>query len=249
MTLENDDNVFYMGGDDSNPVSFLLSNLGFTNRTGPLYLHVGVWPTNYENSAHQWATVSLNGNIINKYCTPDQSCGNRYYPCISWMDVSRNLSSAYGGSLQVEVSSSDVKSGPCDYNGYPLYVQVFLTELPPPVPQDTLTIWVILGVCIFVALVLVFGAWYYFSMNKEKEDVYSSAINGDIETETNQKPLSVKSEPSPRRSPRLNQAKVVPTDLPLAPLHHEANVEDKDVEAARNLKEHKSMLAHYELDE
>jgi hypothetical protein len=49
------------GGDDDNPVRFAILNLGFTNRTGLLYLNVAVYPTNYNNSAHQWAFVKLNG--------------------------------------------------------------------------------------------------------------------------------------------------------------------------------------------
>lgn len=237
----------------------MITNLGYTNRTGPMYLNVGVWPTNYENSAHQWATVTLNGNVIKQYCTPDQSCGDRYYPCVSWMEISQNISSESGGSLLVEVSSSGVKSGPCDYEGCPLQAQVWVTESPPPVASSSLTIWVIIGTCIFVGLLIIIAIWYYWAQGKKKkEDTYgpSSSSQGagadsrvEHDPEANQHGVTTKPVPSPRRSPRLHPSKIVPVEENVTPSVQNKVLDEQDVEAAINVTKNKSLLAHYELDE
>ena len=274
LTLENDENVYYKGGDDDNPVRFAISNLGFTNRTGPLYLNVAVYPTNYENSAHQWASVKLNGNMINEYCTPDQSCGDKFFSCVSWMEISRNISSESGGSIVVDVSSSGVKSGPCDYplrsqNGilseefivnavsrYPLYARVFITETPPEEPKDSLTIWVIIGTIIFVVLVLLFAIWYYVTMGKKRDEKYEpeaqTGLPVEHDPEANRQMVTTKPSASPRRSPRLNNAKVAPSEEnpdDFGPMAGNSQLDDEDVEAAHNVVKNKSLLAHYELDE
>jgi hypothetical protein len=267
LTLDNNDGtVFELSGDDSHPLRFALSNLGFTNRTGPMYLSVAVYPTNYENSANQWATVKLNGNVIAKYCTPDQSCGDRFFPCVSYMDVSRNVSGAQGGSLLVEVSSSGVKAGPCDYQGYPLHARVFLSESLPPPSRDSLTIWVVVATVLFIFLVLVFAAWYCCSTkNKHKSDAYESEsdnvastaphMSRDPEANVARKPVAS------ARSPQRRSVQVVPAEEQDAPVPvnkeegqreemEPADVGEKDLEAGHDVQQNsKSLLAQYELDE
>lgn len=174
LTLENDDNVFLQGGDDDNPINFALTNLGFSNRTGAMYLSVDIYTTNFEVIGEQWATVRLNGRVINPTCTPDVSCEDKWYTCVSWLEVSQNLSSHEGGSLHVQVSSQGVSSGPCDYLGYPLYAQVFLTELPPPSHSSSLSIWAIIGPVIFGIFAFIAALWYFYTRHKRKNDKYGT---------------------------------------------------------------------------
>jgi hypothetical protein len=260
MDLENEDNVFYKGGDDDHPITFSLTNLGYINRTGPLYLTVEVFPTDYENRGDQYARVKLNGGIIDEFCSPDQRCGKDFYTCVAWMEISRNISSAEGGSLEIEVSSSGVKTGPCDYLGYPLYARVYITELAPPPDRETLTIWIFFGVALFLFfLLLIVG---YYQLKKAKNEKRHSNLpkkmskelsNLDFDPESNQ--VVVKS--SPRRSPRfLSPHKVVPMDeevedeLPVVgSFLGEVQRDHDDVEAARVISRNKSWLANYELDE
>ena len=125
--------LYYAGGNETSPVLFHLSNLGFASRhmrNESVYLSVDVFPTDYAIIGNQWATVKLNGVVIDAYCTPDESCGNDWYSCVTGLDISDEVSPENGGSVVVEVASFGVLTSPCDYRGYPLYAKVSLTETP-----------------------------------------------------------------------------------------------------------------------
>jgi hypothetical protein len=241
MTLQNADNIFFKGGDDDNPIHFPLTNLGFINRTGPLYLSIDIRATNFEVRGEQWAVVKLNDNVINAFCSPDTSCENYWYACVSWMEVSDELSSAAGGSLSVEVSSTGVTSGPCDYLGYPLYARVFITELSPPDQNESLSIWAVIGPIIFGIGLIIFALWYCCSKRKSDDKYEEEPMQGgeevtrlgennpdpDTDPEANMLEFVAKPNVSPRKSPRvltLRDAKVVPLENSV----HELELVDHD---------------------
>jgi hypothetical protein len=93
-----------------------------------MYLSVSVFPTDYAMQGKQWATVTVNGDVVNAYCTPDQSCGNDWYSCVTNLEVSALVLPRNGGTLDVVVSSFGVLNSDCDINGHPLYVMVSLSE-------------------------------------------------------------------------------------------------------------------------
>jgi hypothetical protein len=199
----------YKGGDNDNPVTFSVSKLGFANRTKPAYLSVAVYPTNYEMKGSQWATVKMNGEVISAYCSPDESCGSDWYYCVSDLDISQQLSSTVGGTIMVEVSTVGVDSGPCDYNGHPLYAYVKISENEPPADKKSLGLWIIIG-CLLGALLVLIVVVYLFT----KENGVRSESKYD---EENPEPLSspvsgpTASVAKPKSSPNsFNDAKVLP---------------------------------------
>ena len=119
------------GGNNTSPVTWYVSNLGFADNNNALFLSVDVYPTNYENMANQYATVKVNEFIVLLYCTPDVSCGSDWYPCVTDLDIANHRLESLGGSLSVEVSNTGVNSGPCDYQSYSLYTRMNLRSTLP----------------------------------------------------------------------------------------------------------------------
>jgi hypothetical protein len=163
---------YFAGGNESHPAQFHLTNLGFESRhvrnNESLYLSVAVFPTDYAMEGNQWATVKLNGFVIDAYCTPDHSCGKHWYTCVTDIEVSRVVSSEYGGSLHVEVSSFGVLPSSCDYLGYPLYAKVGLTEKSPHDEERLISVYYFLyATSVFFALMVVTLLIHIFIM-KEK---------------------------------------------------------------------------------
>ena len=65
--------TFSGGGDNASPVSWTVDSLGFADRggdAGALYLTVDVWPTHFENQGLQYATVKVNGIVVDQYWHP-----------------------------------------------------------------------------------------------------------------------------------------------------------------------------------
>jgi len=119
------------GGNDSHPVVWETDSVGYVGDTMPLYLSVEIYPTDYEIFANQYATIKVNGNTVDAHCTPDESCGSVWYSCISEYDVKSLKSEELGGKVVVEVSSTGLESGPCNYLGHALYTRMFLREALP----------------------------------------------------------------------------------------------------------------------
>jgi hypothetical protein len=118
------------GGSDLDPVVWNVDSLGYGDDT-PLYLSVYIMPTNYFYTSSQWVTVTVNNVVLEAKCTPGESCGTEWFPCLSQVDVNDEVLSAFGGSLTVTVSSEGISSGPCDYEGYPLYTHMYLSGVLP----------------------------------------------------------------------------------------------------------------------
>jgi hypothetical protein len=146
------------GGDDSTPIVWVIENTGhnlcklgsgncrrqLTEFNESLYLTVKVKSTNYEVKANQWATISVNGEVVKQYCTPDKSCSGKSFSCITNFDVASFVRRSSGGSLTIEVSSVGVTSGPCDYEGYPLYAYMSLDIVKSSEPNDNgVAVWII----------------------------------------------------------------------------------------------------------
>jgi len=228
-------------------------NLGFANRTvRPMYLSVDIRATNFEVLGEQWAVVKLNDNVINAACSPDVSCVDMWHSCVSWLEVSDELLSVAGGSMTVEVSSTGVSSGPCDYLGYPLYARVSLTELSPPDSQpEALSIWAIIGPSVFGIISLIFAAWHlhlYFKKRRmnEKYGVESARSSEEVQLpedlevdpEANDLHVALKPLSSAHSSPRafsLGDNKVVPVenserDLQLVDHSHSEAADDDSVD-------------------
>lgn len=251
VSLVNSDHVFFRGGDDLHPAIFPLVSLGYANRTvRPMYLSVDIRATNFEVRGEQWAMVKLNDNVINAACTPDVSCVDMWYTCVSWLEVSDELSSVAGGSMTVEVSSTGVSSGPCDYLGYPLYARVFLTELSPPDPQyEALSIWAIIGPAVFGLLSLVVAAWHLHLYIRTRRMNEKYGVESARRSEAVQQPDDLEADPeandvhtvpkplsSAQSSPRafsLGDSKVVPVensehDMQLVDRSHSDAAEDDE---------------------
>jgi hypothetical protein len=159
------------GGDDAEPLIFNLTQLGFANVSGPLYLGVSVFPTNFEVRGSQWASVTVNGDELIPFCVPDASCGTEMYYCLVNLDVRSRLQSPFGGSLQVVVSSTGVNGGPCDYEGFPLYSCVQIGDYIPSSEENLLpSIWVMAAVgCLILIVLLIVGCYCRSSMKVEPE--------------------------------------------------------------------------------
>ena len=161
-------------------VTFVLSELGFVNRSNPKYLSVSVWPTNYDDKASEWATVKINDRVVVEYCTPQQSCGERFYFCIFQENIANYVNSTLGGSITVEVLTTGVNSGPCDYQGFPLYARVHLTEITPT-EQNHFSVWIIIAACIGFFILLVILSWMWFSRNVKRSQQTYMVENKDVE--------------------------------------------------------------------
>jgi len=204
------------GGDDSNPVVFNLTQLGYANESGPLYLGVSVFPTNFEVLGSQWATISVNGDEIVPYCNPDDSCGGSMFPCLVKLDVRSRLTETFGGSLQVIVSSTGVEGGPCDHEGFPLYSCVQIGDYIPSTDESGLpSLWVlgpIGGFLLFFLIILCCYCKSSWKIAPEKSSRYQvSDGRGDfgVDLEFNgydyQKSRRLNS-PSGKRSPNKNKS-------------------------------------------
>lgn len=143
-------------------MSFLVSKLGFMNRTQPKYLSVAVWPTDYADKADQWATVKIDGQVVVPYCTPSQSCGKEYYYCMLEQDVLSFVNETLGGSFIVEVTTTGVNSGPCNRKGFPLYAHLHITEVKLTATEH-LSIWIFVALCISITLIVIAYWWYRYS--------------------------------------------------------------------------------------
>jgi len=163
----------YLSGDDSSPGVWQVDKLGYSNNNNTLYLSVDVMPTNFEHKAFQWATVTVNGEVVVPYCTPGKACSSKWFSCLRNLDVTEYLTPAYGGSVTVEVSTHGVESGPCDYEGCPLYAQVTLTEeIPHDDEPEEILVWIVVGSCVgFCLLVTCIGIAYQRDQTKKKYDV------------------------------------------------------------------------------
>jgi hypothetical protein len=161
-------------------VSFLVRDIGFVNRSTPKYLSVGVWPTNYDDKASKWATVKINNEVIVPYCIPQQSCGEEFYYCFTYLDVMSYVNSSLGGSFVVEVTTSGVFSGPCDHQGYPLYARVYLTETLPT-SEESFSIWIIVGACIGFCFLLILILWCVYAWRIRQRRQKYAADTADVE--------------------------------------------------------------------
>ena len=100
-----------------------------------LYLRVEVFPTAYPYKTAQYVTIYVNGVEVLPYCSPGIECGSDYFVCLADYDVSQQLMSANGGSLEVFVTSTGLSPSICDYNGYPLFVRFTLHDTNDPLTQ------------------------------------------------------------------------------------------------------------------
>lgn len=132
-----------------------MNSLGYTNTTLPIYMTVGVIPTSYEFRANQWATITINGRIAVEFCTPEQSCGEDWFLCADQLNVFDFLNSSVGGQLHIEVTVTGVESGPCDYEGFPLFASLRLSETYVPVSTVEARLSV-MTIVVPVVLVLLF---------------------------------------------------------------------------------------------
>ena len=160
--------TFFAGGNETMPAHFHLTNLGFKDRTERMYLSVAVFPTDFAMVGNQWASVMLNGLVIDEYCSPDESCGKHWFPCVKEMQVSPHIMQANGGSLLVEVSSTGVLPSQCDYRGYPLYVRVDLTE-KRPLDEEVVSIYFLLFAAMYLLILFLVGVFCYIIVYKKKE--------------------------------------------------------------------------------
>jgi hypothetical protein len=115
---------------DSNALDVLSDE---TAELHPLYLFVEIYPTSFPLVSIQYATVYVNDTVVVPFCTPGIECGSSFYVCAYDIDVSKFISSERGGSLKVEVTTTNVRSSTCDYNNYPLYVRMELHNTDKPV--------------------------------------------------------------------------------------------------------------------
>jgi hypothetical protein len=173
-----------IGGVDS--VIFHVSQVGFANRSVPKYLSVGVWPTDFADKADQWATVKINGLVVVPFCTPQSSCGRRFFYCMLQEDIHSYVNSSLGGSFSVEVTTTGVTSGPCDHVGYPLYAHLHFTENKPTKPES-LSIWIFVGICIGIALILLVVLWYlyYSKLQTDRGNFLPTKIDVEMGTDNN----------------------------------------------------------------
>jgi hypothetical protein len=94
---------------------------------GPLYLTVKVYPTDFADSLVQQVSIYVNDDLKD-ICRPAVDCGLAFYSCFEDMDVSDFVLLSQGGGLQIEVRSVGVYTTECDYEGYPLYVQMDVSD-------------------------------------------------------------------------------------------------------------------------
>lgn len=149
------------GGNSSRPVVWDMSSLGYSNTTLPIYMTVAVMPTSFEFPANQWATITINGRVVVEFCTPQQACGSSWFLCTDQMNVYDQLNSSVGGQLLIEVSVTGVESGPCDYEGFPLYASLVLSETyvphkKPPAELHVMVIVIPIVVFLFCLLPLAY---------------------------------------------------------------------------------------------
>lgn len=192
----------------------------------PIYMTLGIIPTSFEYKAIQWVTVKINGAIAVHYCIPEKSCSEDWYLCADQMNVFDFLNSSIGGTLNVEVRAFNVESGPCDYNGYPLYAKMTLSETyvtPPKDPEEVHIMAIvapIVAVILFLILIYVVDkvVAYKKANNKysvRQEDVEKGMESIDPDEEASKyrnKPQSDAMRTLQKQWTLQNQAKVVPFD-------------------------------------
>jgi hypothetical protein len=116
----------YITGSSNESVVWNAHGLGVMS--GPLYLTVKVYPTSFAETSTQQAMIYVDGNLINGFCRPGADCGLDFYTCLSDVDVADFVTMSQGGSLLIEVKTVDVYSTECDHKGYPLYVDISLSD-------------------------------------------------------------------------------------------------------------------------
>lgn len=241
------------------PVVWSLPGIGYDNNTLPLYLSVDVWPTNYALGSDQWASISVNGMSLLDYCSPNAECGDSWFSCVQDVNIADLISEQNGGHIIVEVSTTGVKPGPCDKNGFPLYARMVLQESLPAVEQ--LSIWAIIGPIIggvvflavmlwrlYVKYILVKYATVYGSdeaPDRTQADVESCVENEDLSVDVvfdfSDPPMVAK--PDDKRDDKSNLAKVAPiesdlemqevVETPVAVAHVEGLEEEVEVEKCK----------------
>ena len=199
---------FCGGGNDTHPVQFEWSQLGYANQTDrPLYLGVRVYPTNYEASGAQWATVIVNSVELVTYCTPDETCGDSFYNCVVQADVRSHVMAPDGGSLTVTVSSTGVNGGPCDHAGFPLYVCMELSDYIPSNKEDRFpNVWVLVSIGALLFFITLLILCYCKASNKgSKSSQYAVTPDGneinDVDLEFNPRPKRLYSPSGSGRRP------------------------------------------------
>ena len=117
----------------------------------PLYLNVQVYPTDFEDPSIQQAGIYVNDVLID-ICRPAEDCGLEFFTCVANMDVSDSILLSRGGELQIEVKSVGVFSTECDYEGYPLYVQMSVSDELSVLSEGNSTRRVLFGCdyCLFI---------------------------------------------------------------------------------------------------
>jgi hypothetical protein len=116
----------FSGGSLNESVVWVAYGLGEVNV--PLYLTVKVFPTAFVKSNDQYALIYINDNLVNDFCRPGYDCGQEFYTCFKDMDISDIVMESRGGSVKVEIQSVEVFSTECDHEGFPLYVEIAISD-------------------------------------------------------------------------------------------------------------------------